>query len=161
MRSIPQKQFKLDKLLNKISEWNSQGDRIVFTNGCFDILHLGHVHYLDEARSLGDRLIIGLNSDESVRELKGSSRPFNNVDARSGILAALESVDAVIVFEEQTPARLIEQIKPHTLVKGGDYSLDNIVGAQFVLQNGGEVKSLAFLPGHSTSSLIKKIIANG
>lgn len=134
-----------------------QGKKIVFTNGCFDILHIGHVRYLQEAKSCGDYLVVGVNTDRSVRELKGPERPLQNENDRAEILAALEAVDATLLFDEETPIRLIEGIKPDVLVKGGDWSIDQIVGSEFVLKNGGEVKSLQFVDGRSTTSVVEKI----
>lgn len=130
--------------------------KTVFTNGCFDILHVGHVRYLKEAKKLGDRLVVGLNSDASVKRLKGESRPVVTQDDRKEVLEALESVDEVFIFDEDTPLTLIKKIKPQVLVKGGDYSLDDIVGAKEVLSWGGEVKALSFHSGHSSSNLINK-----
>ena len=132
--------------------------KIVFTNGCFDLLHVGHVRYLQQARALGDFLVVGLNSDASVKMLgKGPDRPVQVEQDRAEILAALECVNAVCIFGEPTPIKLIEAVKPHILVKGGDWDVSKIVGADFVMKNGGEVKSLAFVPGRSTSDIIKKI----
>ena len=131
--------------------------KIVFTNGCFDILHSGHVQMLNEAKSLGSYLIVGLNSDESIRRLKGKERPINGEEDRKFVLENLMAVDEVIIFSEDTPFRLISKIKPDVLVKGGDWSIDKIIGADIVLINGGEVKSLAFKEGYSTSSIIEKV----
>lgn len=133
--------------------------KLVFTNGCFDILHLGHITYLAQARQLGDALVVGLNSDASVRRLKGPSRPVNDQNARAQLLAALEFVDYVVVFEEDTPFNVITQVIPDVLVKGGDYSIDNIVGADFVMQNGGEVLTVPFVNGFSTTSIIENLKA--
>ncbi len=133
------------------------GEKIVFTNGCFDILHTGHVTYLREAKKMGDILVIGLNSDASVRRLKGSGRPVNSLRDREMMLQALNFVDYVIPFEEDTPKHLIEKIMPDVLVKGGDYVPESIVGAETVLQNGGMVKVISLVPGHSTTEIIKKI----
>jgi len=130
--------------------------KTVFTNGCFDILHVGHVRYLKEARLLGDRLVVGLNSDASVKRLKGETRPVVTEENRKEVLEALESVDEVFLFEEDTPLELIKKIKPDILVKGGDYSIDDIVGAKEVISWGGEVKSLSFHSGHSSSQIISK-----
>ena len=130
---------------------------IVFTNGCFDILHYGHLHYLAEAKSLGEVLIVGVNSAASVARLKGNHRPLNDDLTRYHLLAALECVDAVIEFSEDTPYNLIADVQPDILVKGGDYTLAEIVGADIVLQRGGEVRSLAFLQGYSTTDLERKI----
>ena len=157
----------IQKIKNKIQDWqsiqqtvhgwNSSGEKIVFTNGCFDILHYGHIHYLAEARALGDKLIIGVNSADSVKRLKGNHRPINDDMTRLHLLAALECVDAVVVFEEDTPLKLIQLIVPQTLVKGGDWQPKDIVGSDVVLENGGEVKSLAFVKGYSTTSIENKI----
>ena len=132
--------------------------KVVFTNGCFDLLHVGHVRYLQEARALGDLLIVGLNSDSSVSKLKGPDRPVQNQDDRKEILSALSCVDYVVIFYEETPIKLIENVKPDILVKGGDWAVDKIVGSQFVLGNGGQVKSLPFHQGRSTSSIIQKVL---
>jgi len=140
-----------------ISEWKISNQKIVFTNGCFDILHYGHIHYLAEARELGDKLVIGLNSFDSVKRLKGENRPINDDLTRLHILAALECVDAVVIFEEDTPLELIKIVIPDILVKGGDYRPADIVGSDVVLENGGEVKSLAFVKGYSTTSIENKI----
>lgn len=131
--------------------------KIVFTNGCFDVLHYGHVHYLAQARQLGDLLVVGLNSDASVRRLKGESRPVNPEQARAFVLAALEMVDYVCLFEEDTPYELIAAVKPDVLVKGGDYAVDNIVGSDIVKGRDGKVVVLPFVEGFSSSSIIKKL----
>lgn len=131
--------------------------KIVFTNGCFDLLHPGHVDYLAKAKAFGDVLMVGLNSDASVQTLKGEQRPINKVMDRLKMLAALEAVDFVIIFEEDTPLKLIQKIKPDYLVKGGDYSMDNIVGSDFINENGGKVEIIPFLNGYSSSDLIEKI----
>lgn len=136
---------------------NQKPSRIVFTNGCFDLLHVGHIRYLQEAKSLGDKLIVALNSDASVQKLKGPTRPVQQELDRAEIMAALACVDYVTIFGEQTPLEIIELLKPDILVKGGDWTPDKIVGSAFVLKNGGQVKSLAFQPGRSTSSIIEKI----
>jgi len=146
-----------DAIQKTVAKWKFAGDKIVFTNGCFDILHFGHIHYLAEARELGDRLIIGLNSAESVKRLKGQHRPINDESTRQHLLAALECVDAVVVFEEDTPFDLIKIVLPDVLVKGGDWQPEQIVGSDIVLKNGGEVKSLAFIDGYSTTSIEQKI----
>ncbi len=131
--------------------------KIVFTNGCFDVLHFGHVHYLLEARKLGDILVIGLNSDDSVRRLKGPSRPINSEKERAFVLAALACVDYVTLFEEDTPEELIKVVKPDVLVKGGDYALDQIVGADFVKANGGTVTTIHFVEGFSSTQIIEQL----
>lgn len=135
----------------------NKGKKIVFTNGCFDILHLGHVEYLNEAKAQGDLLIVAINSDESVRKLKGPDRPINNEEDRGSMLLNLKSVDCVQIFTEETPLEIIKLIKPDVLVKGGDWKPDQIVGSEFVLSRGGEVKSLMFKDGYSTSNLIKAV----
>lgn len=131
--------------------------KIVFTNGCFDVLHFGHVHYLLQAKALGDILVVGLNSDDSVRRLKGPSRPINGEKERAFVLAALSCIDYVIVFEEDTPKELIETVRPDVLVKGGDYALDQIVGADFVTRNGGTVTTLPFVEGFSSTRIIEQL----
>ena len=138
----------------------ASGEKIVFTNGCFDILHAGHVKYLEEARALGDRLVVGLNTDESVKRLKGESRPVNTLEDRMRVLNALASVDWVIPFgaeSDDTPLELIKKVQPHVLVKGGDYTIDTIVGADFVTAGGGQVEVIPFLDGRSTSNIIRAI----
>jgi len=131
--------------------------KIVFTNGCFDLLHVGHVLYLEKARSLGDALIIGLNSDSSVKKLKGKSRPLIEQKNRARVLSALSCVDFIVIFSAPTPLSLIKKIKPNVLVKGGDWKIKDIVGADFLRSYGGTVKSLPYLKGFSTKGLIKKI----
>lgn len=131
--------------------------KIVFTNGCFDVLHFGHVHYLMEAKALGDILVVGLNSDDSVRRLKGPSRPINGEKERAFVLAALSCIDYVVVFEEDTPKKLIETVRPDVLVKGGDYALDQIVGADYVTRNGGTVTTLPFVEGFSSTRIIEQL----
>lgn len=142
----------------KIEEWKNQGCTIVFTNGCFDLIHIGHVLYLEEAKGLGDKLIVGVNSDNSVRQLKGEHRPIKDEFNRQHILAALESVDMVLTFEEADPLRLIKLVLPHVLVKGGDWTTDQIIGSEIVLSHGGKVRSLQFVEGYSTTALEKKIL---
>ena len=134
--------------------------KIVFTNGCFDILHQGHIHLLSNAKSLGDVLIVGINNDASIRRLKGANRPIINLESRAVILAALEMVDYIITFSEDTPLKLIQEIQPDVLVKGGDYTLENIVGYDIVLQNGGAVKIVETLEGLSTTDIEHKIQNN-
>ncbi len=131
--------------------------KVVFTNGCFDILHAGHVNYLQRARSLGDFLVVGLNADVSVKRLKGPTRPIQCEEDRAVILSALGCVDYVVLFAEDTPKNLIEKVNPEVLVKGGDWPVDKIVGADYVLSIGGQVKSLPFIEGKSSSSIIEKV----
>lgn len=140
-----------------VADWKSQGLKVVFTNGCFDILHYGHIHYLSEARDLGDKLVIGLNAADSVRRLKGPHRPINDELTRQHLLAAFEFVDAVVVFEQDTPYDLIQVVLPDVLVKGGDWQAKDIVGSDIVLANGGEVKSLPYIQGYSTTNIEQKI----
>jgi len=140
-----------------VRRWQESGLRVVFTNGCFDILHYGHIHYLASARDLGDRLVIGLNSATSVRRLKGEHRPINDEQTRQTLLAALEFVDAVVVFEEDTPLALIQTLLPDVLVKGGDWQVADIVGSKVVLSKGGEVRSLPYIEGYSTTAIEEKI----
>ena len=137
------------------------GKKIVFTNGCFDLLHPGHVDYLERAKALGDILVVGLNSDSSVRRLKGDERPINTEIDRGRVLAGLWCVDFIIIFNEDTPYNLIKAIEPDVLVKGGDWPIEKIVGRDIVQARGGEVKSLEFLPGYSTTAIIEKIKAKG
>ncbi len=141
-----------------INRWKAEGKKIVFTNGCFDLIHLGHVVYLEEAKSKGDKLIVGVNSDSSVQKLKGSHRPIKDEINRVHILAALESVDMVLIFDENSPLELIQMILPDVIVKGGDWKPDQIVGSDIVLANGGAVLSLQFVEGYSTTALEQKII---
>jgi D-beta-D-heptose 7-phosphate kinase/D-beta-D-heptose 1-phosphate adenosyltransferase len=140
-----------------VSEARERNERIVMTNGCFDILHAGHVAYLEAAKSLGDRLIVAINDDDSVRRLKGDSRPINELHDRMAVLAGLASVDWVVPFSEDTPERLISKVLPDLLVKGGDYRPEEIAGSKDVLNNGGEVRVLAFREGQSSSRIIDKL----
>lgn len=150
--------FNVETVAPQVAEWQAQGGRTVFTNGCFDLLHVGHVRYLEAARELGDRLVVGLNSDQSVRSLKGSSRPILPATERSELLAALRCVDAVVVFDELTADRVIEAIRPHTYVKGGDYQVDLIPETPLVRRLGGTIAVLPFVEGRSTTSLIGRIL---
>lgn len=136
---------------------NHPAIKIVFTNGVFDIIHRGHVQYLEQARLYGDFLIVGLNSDASVRRLKGQSRPFNSQEDRAFVLSRLKPVDCVCVFEEDTPLELIKIVKPNVLIKGGDYTIEQIVGREFVEENGGVVLTIPLIQGRSTTNLIDKI----
>ena len=147
----------LPELLDEMTEWRKAGEQVVFSNGCFDILHLGHIDYLEKASQLGTKLIIGINSDVSVKRLKGAQRPVQPEEARARMLAALAFVDAVVLFEEDTPLRLIETLRPHILVKGDDYTVENIVGAEVVLNSGGAVKTIPLVKGYSTTKIIEKI----
>jgi rfaE bifunctional protein nucleotidyltransferase chain/domain len=147
----------LPTLKSLVQSWQSEGKKVVFTNGVFDLLHIGHITYLAKAAELGDKLIIGLNADSSVRRIKGESRPVNDQNTRAAILAALFFVDAIVVFEEDTPLNLISTLLPDYLVKGADYSVENIIGAKEVIANGGEVKTINFVEGYSSTSIINKI----
>ncbi|HCP92759.1 MAG TPA: D-glycero-beta-D-manno-heptose 1-phosphate adenylyltransferase [Bacteroidetes bacterium] len=149
-----------EMLLHKIAMWNDGGEKIVFTNGVFDLLHRGHVDYLAKARDLGDRLIIGVNTDASVSKLKGPHRPIQDEYSRMLILASFEFVDAVILFGDQTPYELIKMMQPDILVKGSDYKAEDIVGYDIVMAKGGFVKTIDFIPGFSTSLIEKKIRLN-
>jgi D-beta-D-heptose 7-phosphate kinase/D-beta-D-heptose 1-phosphate adenosyltransferase len=144
----------LAKILKELSE---NGKKIVFTNGCFDILHAGHVKYLEQSKQLGDVLVIGLNSDDSVRRLKGDSRPVNSQTDRATVLSALRAVDFVCYFEEDTPLELIMKLKPHIITKGGDYTVQDVVGGEFVINNGGEVVIIELVAGKSTTSTIQRL----
>tara|TARA_B100001175_G_C19441034_1_gene606258 strand:+ start:462 stop:953 length:492 start_codon:yes stop_codon:yes gene_type:complete len=154
---IETKLYTLDKLKLKLKEWNMAGDKIVFSNGCFDILHMGHIELLAKAADLGDRLIIGLNSDISIQKLKGIERPIISENSRTIIIASLQFVDAVILFSENTPFQLISEINPDFLVKGGDYSPSNAIGGDLIKKNGGEVIIIPLTKGFSSSNIINKI----
>lgn len=145
------------QLAQKCNRWRHEGHTVVFTNGCFDILHHGHLRLITSAADLGDKLIVALNTDNSVKQLKGESRPVTHEQDRLYQLASLLLVDAVCLFDEATPAELIRVVKPDVLVKGGDYTIDKIIGADFVLGYGGEVKTIPFVDGYSTSSIIGHI----
>ncbi len=148
-----------EKLVKIRKDLFEQGKKVVFTNGCFDILHRGHVEYLEKARLQGDALFIGLNSDESVRRLKGDLRPIMPEEDRAYILASLAMVDYIAIFEEDTPLKLIEALQPDILIKGGDYRVEDIVGREFVEQHGGKVITIPLLPNRSTSNIIEKLTA--
>jgi len=141
---------------NLVDQWKNEHQKIVFTNGCFDLLHAGHLDYLCKAADLGQRFIIGLNADVSVKKLKGSQRPILDEKTRAFKLAAMQFVDAVVVFDEETPHRIISEILPDILTKGGDYQIETIVGAKEVQANGGQVIVLPFLEGHSTTEIISR-----
>lgn len=155
--SFPSKIYQWEPAQIQINTWKANQEKIVFTNGCFDLIHFGHLQYLEEAKQLGDRLIVGLNSDHSVARLKGKHRPIKDQKTREALLACLYFVDMVIVFEQDTPDELIQLVVPDVLVKGGDYQINEIVGAPLVLKNGGEVKTISFVPGYSTSAYETKI----
>ena len=149
--------YHLENSIDAIKSDKKYNKKIVFTNGCFDILHVGHIRYLSEARSLGDILVVGVNSDKSVRNLKGPSRPINSLSDRALLLSELVFVDYVVSFKEQTPLKLIKMIMPDILVKGGDYTLDNVVGSKEVIDTGGKVELLKFHDGYSSTNYIDKI----
>ncbi|ROL60130.1 D-glycero-beta-D-manno-heptose 1-phosphate adenylyltransferase [Bacteroidetes/Chlorobi group bacterium MS-B_bin-24] len=149
---------EIEKICNSLREQNK---KIVFTNGCFDILHRGHIEYLTKAKEFGDVLIVGLNSDTSVQRLKGKDRPINSESDRARILDALKPVDYVVIFEEDTPLHLIQMVKPDVLVKGGDYKVEEIVGSEFVMSYGGKVEIIPFVEGKSTTKIIQKIKGEG
>ncbi len=155
--SVSEKIFDRTDIIKKAADWRKQKRRIVFTNGVFDLLHKGHIFSLTQAAKQGDILIVGLNSDSSVKKLKGDSRPVNDQDARALLLASLMMVDAVVIFEEDTPLQLITSILPDVLVKGGDYTVDEIAGAKEVIANGGKVVINPILDGYSTTAIIKAI----
>ena len=156
------KVHRVEALQQLVNTWKNAGEKVVFTNGVFDLIHPGHVLYLQEAANLGSKLIVGLNSDSSVRRLnKGPHRPINGQDDRAIVLGALQAVDAICIFEEDTPLSLIQLLLPHVLVKGGDYELHQIVGANEVMDNGGEVRSLRFVEGYSTTNIEQKIRSMG
>lgn len=155
MAALP-KVLSGNSLESAIADFKKSGKKIVFTNGCFDLLHIGHVRYLEQAKTLGDILIVGINTDASVQELKGPTRPIQNENDRAEILASLKAVDHTVLFGEQTPINLIKQVKPDVLVKGGDWKIEQIVGWDFVQSYGGKVMSLQFVEGRSTTNIIAK-----
>ncbi len=154
-----QKIFSLDQLLHLRNIWRFKDEPVVFTNGCFDLLHKGHIHSLTEAASFGKHLIIGLNSDESIRRIKQAGRPIQDEKSRALTLAALACVDAVIIFDEDTPLNIITALIPEVLVKGGDYTIDTIVGAREVIANGGRIEIIKLIEGYSTTAIEQRIRA--
>ena len=157
LTTIKNKLLSREALETKLAEWRSAGETIVFTNGCFDILHRGHVEYLAQAADLGDKLIIGLNTDASVKRLKGESRPVNDEKSRALLLSALQFVDAVVFFDEDTPYELIKQVQPDILVKGNDYKPEEIVGYDIVTAKSGKVLTINLVEGFSTTNIIKRL----
>jgi rfaE bifunctional protein nucleotidyltransferase chain/domain len=149
-----------ESLVHLLNQWRFKQRKIVFTNGCFDILHLGHVDYLTKAADMGDVLIIGLNADRSVSAIKGENRPINNETSRANVLASLSFVNALVLFDEATPYQLIKFIEPDVLVKGADYKIEEIVGYDIVKENGGEIKTIELLAGYSTSGIEQRIADN-
>jgi rfaE bifunctional protein nucleotidyltransferase chain/domain len=156
------KRYELSALIAEREKWRSQNEVVVFTNGVFDLIHPGHVLYLQEAAALGTKLIVGLNADDSVKLLqKGQNRPIQNEDARAIVLAAMSMIDALVLFSDENPYELILALQPDILVKGGDYTLEQIIGADEVLAGGGKVKTLQFVPGYSTTLIEQKIRHSG
>lgn len=149
-----------DTLIKRINHWRQTGDSVVFTNGCFDILHLGHLTYLSDASDLGDHLVIGVNSDASVARLKGPERPLQDEYSRMMLLSGLQYVDTVVPFDEDDPLELIKTITPDILVKGADYTIDRVIGADYVVQQGGRVELINFIDGYSTTNIVNKIKAS-
>ncbi len=157
LQNIKDKILNAGQLQARLNIWRLLEKKIVFTNGCFDLLHPGHIDYLAKAADLGDKLVIGLNSDRSASELKGPTRPITDEHSRSLMLASFSFVDALIIFDERTPLELIRWVRPDILVKGADYTVDQIIGSDIVLQSGGQVKTLDYLPGYSTTQIEQKI----
>ena len=157
LEKINDKIFGLEFLIKNLDQWRNENKKIVFTNGCFDLIHLGHIDILARSSDLGDILIIGVNSDLSIQKLKGENRPIIEENSRVKQLAALEFVDAVVLFDEDTPQKLIETIKPDVITKGGDYKAENIVGNKVVTQKNGQVVIIPLTQGYSTTSILKKI----
>jgi len=156
-KKIKDKIISPDQLSQLVSKWKQDGEVIVFTNGCFDLIHQGHIDYLAKAADKGSKLLIGVNTDLSVSQIKGPSRPIQDEYSRLVILAAMEFVDAVVLFGDETPIKLINEVVPNILVKGSDYKVEDIVGYDTVINNGGRVETIDFLPGYSTSSIEEKI----
>ncbi|MEO6520322.1 MAG: D-glycero-beta-D-manno-heptose 1-phosphate adenylyltransferase [Mucilaginibacter sp.] len=156
-KQIEEKIYDLQAVSAKARQWQANGAQVVFTNGCFDLLHLGHITYLAEAASLGNKLVVAINSDASVKRLKGTNRPINNEISRGVMLACFFFIDAIVVFDEDTPLETINSIMPDILVKGGDYTIPQIVGATEVMANGGKVEVLQFVPGYSSTNIINRI----
>ena len=157
LKSINTKIFYLESLKEKVSTWKKAGKKVVFTNGCFDLIHRGHIEVLAQTADLGDKLIIGLNSDVSIKKLKGESRPIIDEKSRVILLASLSFVDAIVLFSEETPLNLISNLNPDVLAKGGDYKINTIVGHEIISQNGGEVILVPFIEGFSSSNIVNKI----
>ena len=149
--------YTLPQLQEELKDWRAKGEKIVFTNGCFDLLHLGHVDYLEKARQLGDKLVLGLNTDASISRIKGPSRPLQDEMSRARVMASLLFVDAVVLFNDDTPLELIKAVQPDILVKGDDYAVEQIVGHEVVMAKGGEVKTVPLVKGYSTTNIVNKI----
>jgi D-glycero-beta-D-manno-heptose 1-phosphate adenylyltransferase len=157
LKSINTKILPLKSLKNQVTNWKKTGKKVVFTNGCFDLIHRGHIEALAQTADLGDKLIIGLNSDVSIKKLKGESRPIIDENSRAILLASLSFVDAIVLFSEETPLNLISNLNPDILAKGGDYKINTIVGHEIIRKNGGEVILVPFVEGFSSSNIIDKI----
>ena len=157
LKTLNSKIYNLDALTTQVEQWKATGNKIVFTNGCFDIIHRGHIEVLARTADLGDKLVIGLNSDQSIQKLKGEDRPIIEEQSRAILLAALSFVDAIVLFSEDTPLKLISTLIPDVLAKGGDYEIETIVGYEIVQKNGGKVKLVPFLDGFSSTTIIDKI----
>ena len=157
LQNIKSKIYTLPKLVERSKIWRGKGEKIVFTNGCFDLVHRGHVEVLANTADLGDKLIIGLNSDSSIQKLKGENRPIIDENSRAILLASLQFIDAIVLFSEDTPQKLIETIVPDILAKGGDYKVEEIAGHEVVLENGGSVILVPFIDGFSTTNIVDKI----
>ena len=157
LKTLNSKIYNLDCLTSQVEQWKMGGNKVVFTNGCFDIIHRGHIEVLARTADLGDKLIIGLNSDQSIQKLKGKYRPIIDEQSRAFLLAALSFVDAIVLFSKDTPLKLISTLLPDVLAKGGDYKIETIVGHEIVQQNGGKVKLVPFVDGFSSTTIIDKI----
>jgi rfaE bifunctional protein nucleotidyltransferase chain/domain len=157
MEESAHKIVSLPDAKTKVKTWQQAGQKVVFTNGCFDLIHLGHVDYLEKARALGQKLVLGLNTDDSVSRYKGPERPLQDQNSRARVLAAMQFIDLVVFFNEDTPLSLISELVPDVLVKGSDYLTENIVGADVVQKAGGEVKTIDFVSGYSTTRIVEKI----
>jgi D-glycero-beta-D-manno-heptose 1-phosphate adenylyltransferase len=160
LEKINSKIVSVEKAVKMIAGWRKDQCKIVFTNGCFDLIHKGHIDYLSKAADMGTHLIVGLNTDDSVSRIKGPSRPISGEDSRALVMASLEFISLVVFFDEDTPHRLISDLQPDILVKGADYTPENIVGADIVKKRGGTVATIEFLPGYSTSGIVRRIIDN-
>ena len=157
LKNINSKIYSLNSLTTQVEKWKATGNKVIFTNGCFDIIHRGHIEVLARTADLGDKLIIGLNSDQSIQKLKGEDRPIIDEQSRAILLAALSFVDAIVLFSEETPLKLIIDLLPDVLAKGGDYEIETIVGHQIIQNNGGEVRLVPFVDGFSSTKIIDKI----
>lgn len=155
---IKNKIITLNEAVIQCRMWHSSGLKVVFTNGCFDLIHLGHIDYLSKAAHLGDKLVIGLNTDESVSRIKGKNRPISKQESRAMVLAAMSFVSIIVLFNDETPYNLIKTLQPDVLVKGADYKPEEIVGYDLVMANGGSVETLDYVPGYSTSAIEKRIV---